>query len=996
MKLHLAEISRRGVFKALAAYAVASWVLIEVVSIIAPAFLLPDWTVAAATTAVVILAYPVLFLAWRYDMSLSGIVRDERRVSNELDIFTRRLSVVVIAVLLGMTALLWGNYVNTYKTDELRSILAAQQGAPAIGNDGLIRSIAILPFEDFSPPPGRRLLADGIPERILHLLAQHRELLVTARTSSFYFRDKQVTAAEIGNILGVQALLEGSVQIEKDRLRVTSQLVRTADQAHIWSDVYEAPLEDIFEVQDTIATSVRDKILSGVSQTASQTPTADYPDLDAYELVLEAKSLLNENNLESAERAADLLRLAIDISPSYADAHAWLGSALSHQAFIIMSLRETDWSKFRELNTELEEASSRALELDSDNAIAILLEGMMSQGSGGEGYAQAVTRALQVAPNNPDALSWIAMLERQGLDFDRAREHIKRARRIDPQNYTVLRQFMLLNCGLEQLAPLVESQLRNYSTATVTALDLRSISHWCDGNYLDWLTAQARLSRLETEASASVSLVRGLANLGDPRFVAVTGDIHKLVPGAFAEPWGGLEIRDLSPYYPGAAERQFGIFRWQMRGGANPYFFTIFFACLQIERGDFKSAEQLLSRGQKLWEEYHAFKEARRKTAETVPIYAMQAWLAGQRGDPQTRDAIAVELLADMEERGLLQWQYTADLMSDTPLLVLLLNGREQEAVAWLRQAADARWPHFQPLLTSPMYAEFRENPEVAVLLKELDVWRQGILAEFSVSGVPEAADPNLVLARVQEIVAPSDLRLAGIAMNADYDYESAARFLERNLANEPLTSQSLALALRLAAITDDNDAAIQLALNAVEAEPENFQYHNLLGFTYLNSGQPRSALDSWRKALSINSEATWLYRWTGTALLLLDDPVSALSEMQLIESDASRLVGLALAYHALGQRRESEDAIQELETNHADSQLLQLSYIYAFRGDVDKAFEWLQKSSDRFVGAMTFTPANPLYASLRGDPRWDTLLEDIGRHPGAAANVSFDPLVGQ
>ena len=85
MKLHLAELRRRGVFKTLAGYAVVSWVLIEVTSVIAPAFLLPDWVVAALTTLLVLGALPVLLLSWRYEFTLEGIKRDTRTVSDELE-----------------------------------------------------------------------------------------------------------------------------------------------------------------------------------------------------------------------------------------------------------------------------------------------------------------------------------------------------------------------------------------------------------------------------------------------------------------------------------------------------------------------------------------------------------------------------------------------------------------------------------------------------------------------------------------------------------------------------------------------------------------------------------------------------------------------------------------------------------------------------------------------------------------------------------------------
>ena len=303
MKFHLTELSRRGVFKTLAAYAVASWVLIEVASVIAPAFLLPEWTVAVLTTVVVLGAFPALVLAWRYDFTREGIKRDTSHVPDEVDRVAKRVSIVLLLLLLTVTSVLWMNYFRAQSVSELDDLLEAQQGAPEIGEDGLIQSVAVLPFDDFSPNESRKFLADGIAEAILHVLAQNKDLMVTARTSSFSFRDKDTTVAEIGRILNVQAVLEGSVQIVNEQLRVTSQLVRTSDQVHIWSNVYEAPLEDIFKVQDTIAYTVQDLILAEGAFGSNLTNEPEYPSLEAYELLVEALSFRLINTLESIEQA---------------------------------------------------------------------------------------------------------------------------------------------------------------------------------------------------------------------------------------------------------------------------------------------------------------------------------------------------------------------------------------------------------------------------------------------------------------------------------------------------------------------------------------------------------------------------------------------------------------------------------------------------------------------------------------------------------------------
>ena len=126
MKLHLGELRRRGIFKTLAAYAVAAWVLVEAASIIAPAFLLPPWTVAAVTTLLVLGAFPALYLAWRYEFTNKGIERDESRIPDEVDRVVQRLAIVFAFGLMAITATLWVNYFRAQSSDAIEAMAEAQ------------------------------------------------------------------------------------------------------------------------------------------------------------------------------------------------------------------------------------------------------------------------------------------------------------------------------------------------------------------------------------------------------------------------------------------------------------------------------------------------------------------------------------------------------------------------------------------------------------------------------------------------------------------------------------------------------------------------------------------------------------------------------------------------------------------------------------------------------------------------------------------------------
>ena len=118
------------------------------------------------------------------------------------------------------------------------------------------KSIAVLPFVDMSAEKDQEYMADGIAEELLNLLAQVPDLKVIARTSSFAFKGKKIEIAEIAKKLNVAHVLEGSVRTSGNKLRITAQLIRTADSTHLWSETYDRPLDDIFAVQDEIANAI--------------------------------------------------------------------------------------------------------------------------------------------------------------------------------------------------------------------------------------------------------------------------------------------------------------------------------------------------------------------------------------------------------------------------------------------------------------------------------------------------------------------------------------------------------------------------------------------------------------------------------------------------------------------------------------------------------------------------------------------------------------------
>jgi len=187
------------------------------------------------------------------------------------------------------------------------------------------RSIAVLPFEDYSPAKDQAYFADGIAEELLNVLARIDGLRVASRTSSFSYRSETKNAGNIGSDLDVGHILEGSVRKIGGTVRISAQLIDTQSDEHIWSNTYDRELttENIFAVQDDISRAIASelKVRMDISQTSDGPPTSS---TDAYEAYLRGKALYAPRTKEAIEASIKELKRAVSLDPGFADAHATL------------------------------------------------------------------------------------------------------------------------------------------------------------------------------------------------------------------------------------------------------------------------------------------------------------------------------------------------------------------------------------------------------------------------------------------------------------------------------------------------------------------------------------------------------------------------------------------------------------------------------------------------------------------------------------------------
>jgi adenylate cyclase len=204
----------------------------------------------------------------------------------------------------------------------------------AIANEGLVipsaaqinvkagteKSIAVLPFVNMSADPENEYFSDGISEEILNALTHVEGVQVTARSSSFSFKGKNEDIRQIGSKLGVSKLLSGSVRKAGKRMRITAQLINAADGYHIWSEVYDSDLEDIFQVQDEISLKILNRLKenfeSGIKKEQIVKPSTE--NIDAYNLYLKGRYHWNKSNPEDIKKAIKIFEEAVSIDPGFA------------------------------------------------------------------------------------------------------------------------------------------------------------------------------------------------------------------------------------------------------------------------------------------------------------------------------------------------------------------------------------------------------------------------------------------------------------------------------------------------------------------------------------------------------------------------------------------------------------------------------------------------------------------------------------------------------
>ncbi|HNP64583.1 MAG TPA: hypothetical protein PKH39_11675, partial [Woeseiaceae bacterium] len=320
------ELQRRNVIRVAVAYAIASWVLLQIVDVISPIFELPVWAPRLVFVLLAVGLVPTLIFAWVYEITPEG-VKKESEIDHSQSIAGttgKKLNVIIAVSLVVAVGLL---LTDRFQPSSDVSTSVAEASETGEVENLAPSSIAVLPFVNMSSDEEQEYFSDGITEEILNSLASVAELKVAGRTSSFAFKGQNDDLRRIGDALGVAHILEGSVRKAGAQVRITAQLIRVDNGFHMWSETYDRELTDIFAIQDEIANEILRQLKTHLLGDNEGPTEAQKTDPAVYALYLKAKQRIYTRTGTQIEQAIRELDEAIQMDPEYAPAYAQRGIA---------------------------------------------------------------------------------------------------------------------------------------------------------------------------------------------------------------------------------------------------------------------------------------------------------------------------------------------------------------------------------------------------------------------------------------------------------------------------------------------------------------------------------------------------------------------------------------------------------------------------------------------------------------------------------------------
>ena len=428
------ELKTRKIFKAATIYAAVAWGLIQIADILFPVIGISDWVMSS----MVLLAFSgfplVLFAGWMLDLRLEKRLALENNDAQRMSLGSRIAEIAVISLFgIGAATL----YYNSANETVQASIAPIESDVDRLLNPvSDQKTIAVLPFANFSDSTQDEFFADGLSEELLNVLARNKKLRVAARTSAFQYKNTNVNVKTIASELGVQYILEGSVRRSGDLIRVTAQLIKADEDVHVFSRSWDRNINNVFEVQDEISQSVLDELkVSLLGESKSEESEIGTKDIEAFAEYSRGLSALRNRTKADFEIAIASFKKSLEIDPNYAEA-----SALLAEVYLLQySYGFIKFDAALELAKPLIESS---LSINPKLASAHAVKGLMHWQIAGDSNASKeelanakkhLTMAIDLNPSIAEAYMWYgSILQNEGKFVDGVKFRAK-AFEIDPQ-----------------------------------------------------------------------------------------------------------------------------------------------------------------------------------------------------------------------------------------------------------------------------------------------------------------------------------------------------------------------------------------------------------------------------------------------------------------------------------------------------------------------------------------------------------------------------------
>jgi TolB-like protein/Tfp pilus assembly protein PilF len=428
------ELKRRNVVKMAVLYVVVSWLLLQVADVLFPNLGVPDWAFGLALGLLILFFFPVLVASWVYEITPEGLKREGEfeRSQSVSQVTGRKMNTLIVVLLVVAIAVVAVDRLmpETASVEETAETVEDQETASVAGKSVPERSIAVLPFVHRSALDEDIFFVDGIHDDIVTQLANIGSLSVISRTSVEKFRSTNLSMKEIGGLLGVKHILEGSVQRSGGQVHINVQLIDVAADNHLWANTYDRQLsaENVFAIQGDIAMKIAaalDTVLSPTERSrVDNVPTINF---DAYEAYLRGRQSLVQRKIPDLHKAVRHFERAIKLDPEYALAHVGLAEAyglLEYYGDITTT----------ESVALIEPAVNAALSLDPQLGAAYTARGSLFRRQNDlDNAIENYLKAIELSPGHATSYHWLAELYRMGRQQpDLAWPLIQKAVELDP------------------------------------------------------------------------------------------------------------------------------------------------------------------------------------------------------------------------------------------------------------------------------------------------------------------------------------------------------------------------------------------------------------------------------------------------------------------------------------------------------------------------------------------------------------------------------------